>query len=159
MVMRKWEEPELILALALYCTLPTSKIAGKTPAVMELAAKLGRSPGSVSFKLANFLAIDEKAKGKGFSHYGNTDKLVMERFTDPATLTIDLLRLSESVQEVLSTGLYSPDVEKIILPERYTRVSAFLNPQMGEDKLVTAKVRMGQNFLDVPCWQTAAIDA
>lgn len=146
MVMRKWEEPELILALALYCTLPASKIAGKTPAVMELAAKLGRSPGSVSFKLANFLAIDEKTKGKGFSHYGNTDKLVMERFTDPATSTIDLLKLSESVQEVLSTGLYSPDVEKIILPERYTRVSEFLNPQMGEDKQVTAKVRLGQNF-------------
>lgn len=146
MVTRRWEEPELILALALYCTLPASKIAGKTPAIIELATKLGRTPGSVSFKLANFLAIDEKAKGKGFSHCGVKDKLVMERFTDPVTSTIDLLKLSDSVQEILNTGLYGPDVEQIILPESSSGVSAFLNPQMGQDKMVTAKVRMGQNF-------------
>lgn len=146
MVTRRWEEPELILALALYCTLPASKIAGKTPAIIELAAKLGRTPGSVSFKLANFLAIDERAKGKGFSHCGVKDKLVMERFTDPVTSTIDLLKLSDSVQEILNTGLYGSDVEQIILPESSSGVSAFLNPQMGHDKMVTAKVRMGQIF-------------
>lgn len=48
---RNWTEEEDILALCLYYELPTSKHDKNTPEVKALASLLGRSVGSVVFKL------------------------------------------------------------------------------------------------------------
>lgn len=55
-VRKSWSREEVTIALGLYAVTPASKISGKNKAIQELAKLLGRSPGSVSYKLQTFLS-------------------------------------------------------------------------------------------------------
>lgn len=80
---RLWTENELLLAINLYAKLPFGKMHSRNPQVVELANILGRTPGSVAFKLVNFASLDPELKKrgiKGASNAGNLDKEVWTRF-------------------------------------------------------------------------------
>ena len=61
---KAWTKDELILAINLYCKTPFGKIHIRNPDIIELADLLHRSPGSVSYKLANFANIDPSLERK-----------------------------------------------------------------------------------------------
>jgi len=75
-----WTREELILAINLYCRTPFGRIHMQNPEIVFLAEKLGRTPGSVSLKLANFAGIDPSLNRKGASHASNLDRQVWEEF-------------------------------------------------------------------------------
>jgi len=62
---KPWSKDELILAINLYCKTPFGKIHIKNPEIIELSNLLGRTPGSVSYKLANFASLDPSLAQKG----------------------------------------------------------------------------------------------
>ena len=83
MIERKpWTRDELIIAINLYCKTPFGKIHYRNPEIIELANKLGRSPGSVGYKLANFASIDPSLDRKGASNVSKLDKQVWAEFYD-----------------------------------------------------------------------------
>ena len=55
---KRWMREDLILAFNLYCKTAFGRIHMRNPDVVELARMLGRSPGAVSYKLANFARLD-----------------------------------------------------------------------------------------------------
>lgn len=68
---RLWTREELILAFNLYCKIPFGQIDQRNPAIVALADVLDRTPGALSWKLANFARLDPalQARGiKGASH-------------------------------------------------------------------------------------------
>lgn len=75
-----WTREELILAINLYCRTPFGRIHMRNPEIVLLAEKLGRTPGAVSLKLANFAGIDPSLDRKGASHASNLDRQVWEEF-------------------------------------------------------------------------------
>mgnify|MGYP003961394077 FL=1 len=77
---KSWTREELILAINLYCKTPFGKIHYRNPKIIELANVLGRSHGSVSYKLANFASIDPSLERKGASNYSKLDKQTWEEF-------------------------------------------------------------------------------
>ena len=77
---KSWSREELILAINLYCKTPFGKIHYHNPQIIELAEYLGRTPGSVSYKLANFASIDPSLERKGASNYSKLDKQTWEEF-------------------------------------------------------------------------------
>ena len=77
---KSWTREELILAINLYCKTPFGKIHYRNPKIIELANVLGRSHGSVSYKLANFASIDPSLERKGASNYSKLDKETWEEF-------------------------------------------------------------------------------
>lgn len=80
---RPWTEQELILTMNLYCKLPFGKLHQGRPEVMELARLIGRTPGSVAYKLVNLASLDPslQARGiKGASNASKLDKKVWEDF-------------------------------------------------------------------------------
>ena len=80
-ILRKsWTRGELILAINLYCKTPFGKIHYHNPLIIELAKYLGRTPGSVSYKLANFASIDPSLDRKGASNVSKLDKETWEEF-------------------------------------------------------------------------------
>jgi putative restriction endonuclease len=79
---KAWTRDELILAINLYCKLPFGKIDMKTPEVRQLAQRLGRSEGSISYKLANFASIDPTLDRKGASNTSKLDRKVWQEFFD-----------------------------------------------------------------------------
>ena len=83
MIERKpWTRDELILAINLYCKTPFGKIHVRNPDIIELASNLERTPGSVSYKLANFASIDPSLDRKGASNVSKLDKEVWAEFFD-----------------------------------------------------------------------------
>ncbi len=73
---KAWTRDELIIAINLYCKLPFGKIDMRTPEVIGLSRLLNRTPGSVSYKLANFANIDPTLSRTGASHVSKLDKSV-----------------------------------------------------------------------------------
>lgn len=77
---RLWTRDELILAINLYCQMPFGKIHMHNPDIISLAEKIGRTPGSVSYKLANFAAIDPTLERKGAMNVSKLDREVWNEF-------------------------------------------------------------------------------
>lgn len=70
-----WTREELILAINLYCKTPFGKMHKTNPAVIELAALIGRTPSSVGLKLGNFASFDPTLKARGIKGAANASKL------------------------------------------------------------------------------------
>jgi putative restriction endonuclease len=60
-----WNREEHLIAFNLYCGIPFGTIHMRNPKVIRLAAILGRSVGSVSYKLANFARLDPALRARG----------------------------------------------------------------------------------------------
>jgi len=77
---KPWTRDELLLAINLYCKPPFDRIHVRNPEIIELAKILELTPGSVSYKLANFAKIDPSLERKGASHVSKLDVEVWNEF-------------------------------------------------------------------------------
>jgi putative restriction endonuclease len=78
-----WTRNELILAFNLYVKTPFGRLHGTNPDVIALAKLIGRTPGSVAYKLVNFASLDPRlqARGiKGATNASNLDKAIWNEF-------------------------------------------------------------------------------
>lgn len=73
-----WTREELILAVNLYCKLPFGRLHRLNTDVMHLANLIGRTPGSVAYKLVNFASLDPSLKARGIKGASNASKLDAE---------------------------------------------------------------------------------
>jgi len=118
---RRWTRNELIRAFNLYCQTPFGKIHNKNPAIIALAASLGRSASAVSWKLANFARLDPtlaKRNIKGASHGSKEEGLIWREFDsnwEALAFESERLRLGE---EALANIASAPE-----FPEGRTRES------------------------------------
>lgn len=82
-----WTREEHIITFNLYSQIPFGSIHMRNPKVIELAAVLGRSIGSVSYKLSNFARLDPtlQARGiRGLQHGAKGEEAVWEEFAHNA---------------------------------------------------------------------------
>jgi putative restriction endonuclease len=80
-----WTRAETILAFNLYCKIPFGRIDQRNPEIIALARRLGRTPGSVSYKLANLARLDPALRRRniaGASHGSKMDEEVWNEFQD-----------------------------------------------------------------------------
>lgn len=52
----------------------------RNPKIIELAALIGRTPGSIAYKLVNFASLDTRLKQKGMSNASKLDKAVWAEY-------------------------------------------------------------------------------
>lgn len=116
---RDWTIEEHTLAFNLYCKIPFGTIHLRNPKLIELARLLGRSPGAVSYKLANFARLDPELSARGIgglSHGARGEIDVWERFyKDPEALAFESERLlaelaGKSIEE--AAGIESADLPR-----------------------------------------------
>ncbi len=60
-----WNRDELLIAFNVYSRIPFGTIHMRNPEIIRLAAILGRTVGSASYKLANFARFDPALKARG----------------------------------------------------------------------------------------------
>ena len=80
---KRWTRDELLVALNIYHKLPFSMFDAKRRAIIELAAKLGRTPGSLAMKLGNLASLDpvQQLRGvKGLEGASNFDREMWAEF-------------------------------------------------------------------------------
>lgn len=92
-----WSREEHILAFNLYCKIPFGQIDEEKPSIVRLARLLGRSPGSVSYKLTNFARLDPAllARGiRGHTHGAKGEEEIWDEFArNPEALAFESERL------------------------------------------------------------------
>ena len=121
----------MILAINLYCKTPFGRIHVRNPEIIVLAEKLGRTPGSVSYKLANFAGIDPSLARKGAANVSKLDREVWkEFFANWEGMAIESEMKWREVQGVANL----PPTEKE-LPQRE-----------GKTRDAVVKIRIGQRF-------------
>jgi hypothetical protein len=79
-----WTREEHIIAFNLYCQIPFGRIHMGNPRIIELARLIGRTVGSVSYKLSNFARLDPalRARGiKGSPHGAKGEEEVWREFS------------------------------------------------------------------------------
>jgi putative restriction endonuclease len=131
-----WNREEHILAFNLYWQIPFGKMDMRNPKIQELAKLLGRSVGSVSYKLTNFARLDPvlQARGiRGNEHGSKGEEEVWNEFVhNPEALAYESERL---LAERL--GKRVEDVAEI--DERDL-------PPPGMEREAIVRVRVNQNF-------------
>lgn len=149
-----WTREQLLLVMNLYCRIPFGRQHSRAPEVVELAARLGRTPGSVAMKLNNFTSLDpeEALRGvKGLPSASNLDKQVWAEFQNNWE---EMAAESESLwQSVVAKGLPLEEHGKVEPTERKERShkpkiivlpqDVHQGPTEGER---TVKVRYAQDF-------------
>lgn len=128
---KAWTREELVLAVNLYCKTPFGKIHIRNPEIISLANKLGRTPGSISYKLANFASIDPSLDRKGASNVSKLDIIVWNEFHENWD---DMAYESEKlVADIQETSIDEIDEDILSLPEGKIRESM-------------VKIRINQRF-------------
>jgi putative restriction endonuclease len=119
-----WNREELVIAFNLYSQIPFGTIHMRNPKVIELAAMLGRSPGSVSWKLTNFARLDPALKARGIQgspHGAKGEEEVWQEFSQrPDALVYESAQLLaartgrslEIVADVDESDLPPPGLER-----------------------------------------------
>lgn len=131
-----WTREEHILAFNLYCQIPFGTIHMRNPRLREFAKLIGRSVGSVSWKLANFARFDPalRARGiRGAEHGASGEAQVWAEFSqDPEALAYESQKL---MAERLRTSLVD-----------YAEVEINDLPTSGTEREAMVQLRVKQNF-------------
>lgn len=148
---KPWTRDELIIAMNLYCKLPFGQLDHRTPIIIEVAEKLGRTPSSLAMKLSNFASLDpiQHARGiRGLSGASKADRKIWEEFaanweqwgTESEERFQELVgfEFSDLNQLLIKQKPKSPKLPLIKYP--LTRIIKETEAQ------VTTKVRIGQSF-------------
>jgi len=125
-----WTRAETILAFNLYCKIPFGRIDQRSPEIIALAKRIGRTPGSVSYKLANLARLDPALRRRniaGASHGSKMDEEVWNEFQN------DCDGLAYESELLLSK------------PEK-TRVEEFTDFPEGGMRESLVKTRINQQF-------------
>jgi putative restriction endonuclease len=75
-----WTRDELILAINLYSKITFGKMHQSNPVIIDLAAMIGRTPGSIAYKLVNFASLDPRLTQKGMINASKLDKEVWQEY-------------------------------------------------------------------------------
>jgi putative restriction endonuclease len=131
-----WSREQLIIVFNLYCKIPFGRIDQTNPAIIALADVLGRTPGAVAWKLANFARLDPALKARGIggaSHGSKGEVAVWEEFHNNwDSLAFESERLLAQVTNQSVEALNELNEEEL--------------PQEGIERERIVKVRVNQRF-------------
>ncbi|MCC7423760.1 MAG: HNH endonuclease [Planctomycetaceae bacterium] len=160
---RRWTRDELLLAMHLYCRIPFGRQHAHAPEIIELAAALDRTPGSVAMKLNNLTSLDpeEQARGiKGLSGASDLDRQVWAEFQarwDDLALESETLWQQRVTGSTLGAalGTLGASDQPAPVPLPPTTLLTLSNPQPSPidhqpppatEALRTTRVRLAQSF-------------
>lgn len=141
---KSWARDELIIAMNLYCKLPFGQLNNRTPIIIEVAEKLGRTPSSLAMKLGNFASLDpvQQARGiRGLSGVSKADRKIWDEFT--ANWEQLGTESEERFQELVSFEF--SDINQLLIKQTPTKYPPNRIIEATEAQ-VTTKIRIGQNF-------------
>jgi putative restriction endonuclease len=146
---KPWSRNELIIAMNLYCKLPFGQLDHKTPIIIEVAQRLGRTPSSLAMKLVNLASLDPVLQARGIQGLRGASKADREIWQEFNTNWEQLGEESEACfQELFDNAIQ----------EEYKASAKQQAPNLQQIKIqkaqpagiteveVTVKTRLKQNF-------------
>jgi hypothetical protein len=143
----KWTREHFLIALNLYCKLPFGKLDRTNPLIIEVAAKMGRTPSSLAMKLCNFASLDPVQRARGIRGLAGATKLDREMW---AEFHADIATLAPQSEQMLHDLFTRDDDREVDLLEqnrvKLERSPALNAPAGPTDSTASVKVRRGQQF-------------
>ena len=133
---RNWIRQELVLAMNLYCKTPFGRLHQTNPDIIHLATLLGRTPGSVAYKLVNLASLDPSLQARGIKGASNASNLDREIWNDFYNHW-DILPFES---EKLLANFEHTTVEKL------NDISEDDLPKEGKERERMVKTRVNQSF-------------
>lgn len=103
--MRKWSREDIIVALALYCVTPTSKMNPSNKTIQAVAQVMGFSLRSLTARMQNFRAADPR-QVSSLGHIAKIDRAIYEEFRH------DWGELSAQAEAITGLALFDADPVK-----------------------------------------------
>ncbi len=132
---RDWMRDELVVAINLYTRLSFGQLHSRNPLIVAIAARLGRSPGSLSMKLCNLASLDPAVTGRGragLTGASRLDRQVWEEFqSDWESMAVE----SEQRVSALAPALETASTEvgrEVEFPEGPTEAQALVRRRLGQ---------------------------
>lgn len=141
-----WTREHRLIALNIYGKLPFGKLHAKNPLIREVAARMGRSEGSLAFKLCNFAALDPLLRSRGIvgmKGFSQADAELWEKFHgDLESFAVE----SEILLHDLFTEDDLADVDFLGRDQVRLEPAPLALPDGPTEKISLTKVRRGQQF-------------
>ena len=137
----KWTREHFLIALNLYCKLPFGQLHKGNPIIKEVAAKMGRTPSSLSMKLCNFASLDPVQQARGIKGLAGATKQDREMWVE----FHDRLAMLGPESEQLLHDLFTHDETQEVDFLQRDRVR-LVAPSGPTETQATVKVRRGQQF-------------
>jgi hypothetical protein len=140
---KKWTHDELLVALNLYHKLTFGQLHHRNPAIVALAAKFGRTAGSVAMKLSNLASFDPALKLRGIKGLAGASALDRSVWNEFHANLDEAVPASEEALRVLFRA--GTDAELEVLPTEGIRVRT-RPPSGATETVVSVKQRRGQDY-------------
>ena len=137
----KWTREHFLIALNLYCTLPFGTFHNTNPIIIDVAAKMGRTPDSLEMQLNNFASVDpvQQARGiKGLPGISNKAVAMWKEYFD------NISTLGPESEQLLH-DLFTKDQNQEVDFLQRDKVQITM-PTGPTETQATVKVRRGQSF-------------
>ena len=138
---KSWSREELLVLCNIYEKIPFGQFHARNRTLMDIAKRMGRTPGSIAMKLSNFASLDEhqKARGiKGLSGASELDRAVWTEYHRNHELLV--LESEELLSRMLDFGL--DGLVEITVDKGFTRHI----PSGPTERFAITKLRRGQWF-------------
>jgi putative restriction endonuclease len=140
---KKWTREELLVLLNVYQKLQFGQFDQSQPVVQDIAARMGRTPGSVAMKLCNLASLDEaltKTGRKGLTGASELDRQIWHEFQADRGILIPkseeafrhLFGAGEADEVELVKGAGVQVRKAISPPDGPTEVPAQINARRGQ---------------------------
>lgn len=141
----EWTREHELIALNLYGKLLFGQFHHNNPIIMDVASRMGRSPGSLAMKLSNLASLDpiQKARGiKGLSGASKQDRDMWKEFHQ------EIESLGPESEQLLHDLFTNDDNRELDFLERSkVRIERTRQPPSGPTETsASVKVRRGQQF-------------
>ena len=146
---KRWTYDELLIAMNLYCKLPFGQLRHGNPLIITVAAKLGRTPSSLSMKLCNLASLDPNLQARGVKGLTSTSQGDRDIW---ATFHANWEELGVASEKRLQSLLGDEAFEETATPDitRRRQSPPFKAPSAiptgPTEKILSTKVRVGQRF-------------
>lgn len=141
----KWTREHALIALNLYGKLPFGQFHHTNQIIVDVAARMGRSPSSLAMKLSNLASLDPVQKARGIGGLSGASKQDREMWNEFQSNLNDLGPESEQLLHDLFTKDDSQEVD--FLERDKIRLEPNLTQPSGPtERKASGRVRRGQQF-------------
>lgn len=140
----EWTREHELIALNLYGKLPFGQFHHNNPIIMDVASRMGRSPGSLAMKLSNLASLDpvQTARGiKGLRGASQLDRDMWKEFHR------EIESLGPESEQLLHDLFTKNDDQEVDFLEGKIQIERARKPPSGPTEIkASVRVRRGQQF-------------
>ena len=133
----RWTRQQLLLAFALYCRVPFSRLHARNPEIMRFSNAIGRTPSALAMKLVNIASLDPEIITTGRSGLRNASANDREMWDE---MQNDWEKFAVESDRAMS---------EIVVPTKHLDdviQGDNIDDRVGENGAVQTTVRVGQDF-------------